>query len=217
MKKGSASRDNYCNNYNNNPYWSAETVPNNVLPPIPYSNEEPRFNDHTSIRKLLIKLGGRFSSQDDDDDDQLPINPHYNIFPAAPEMFSSAPLIDNCLTAAPGPEMECNYKVEGGVDNVAMGSTGGGGGESSNFAYELEQMIYNNPQKFEGLEFLCGDIFLMNNYNNNYNRGDFGGGIMSSGWSEMMSSMVLPSSVVSNNSNYEDSGDDHLMRYNAGP
>ncbi|CAI0464326.1 unnamed protein product [Linum tenue] len=32
------------------------------LPPIPYSSEEPRLNDHASIRKLLIKLGGRFSN-----------------------------------------------------------------------------------------------------------------------------------------------------------
>ncbi|KAL2249880.1 myb-related protein Myb4-like [Sesamum indicum] len=33
-----------------------------VLPvPIPYSVQEPRLNNHASIRKLLIKLGGRFS------------------------------------------------------------------------------------------------------------------------------------------------------------
>ncbi|CAN1156702.1 Transcription factor RAX3 [Linum perenne] len=31
-------------------------------PPIPYANEEPRLNDHAAIRKLLLNLGGRFSS-----------------------------------------------------------------------------------------------------------------------------------------------------------
>ncbi|CAN0921997.1 Transcription factor RAX3 [Linum grandiflorum] len=33
-------------------------------PPIPYANEEPRLNDHAAIRKLLLNLGGRFSSDD---------------------------------------------------------------------------------------------------------------------------------------------------------
>ncbi|KAL2346516.1 hypothetical protein Fmac_000516 [Flemingia macrophylla] len=33
-----------------------------VLPLSPYTNQAPSFNDQDSIRKLLIKLGGRFSS-----------------------------------------------------------------------------------------------------------------------------------------------------------
>ncbi|CAL1395679.1 unnamed protein product [Linum trigynum] len=41
-------------------YWP--TAATAALPPIPYSSEEPRLNDHASIRKLLIKLGGRFSN-----------------------------------------------------------------------------------------------------------------------------------------------------------
>lgn len=36
-----------------------------VLAPILYSNYEPRFNDHASIRQLLIKLGGKFSNDGD--------------------------------------------------------------------------------------------------------------------------------------------------------
>lgn len=41
-----------------------------VLPPIPYSNQDPRFDDHASIRKLLIRLGGRFSSSTSNDHDE---------------------------------------------------------------------------------------------------------------------------------------------------
>lgn len=39
--------------------YSAEAP---VLPPIPYSNGEPRFNDYASIRNLLIRLGGSFDT-----------------------------------------------------------------------------------------------------------------------------------------------------------
>ncbi|KAL3840516.1 hypothetical protein ACJIZ3_025107 [Penstemon smallii] len=49
-----------------------------LLPPIPYSNQEPRFNDHSSIRKLLIKLGGNFNSNhlQNHHDDQILSKPH---------------------------------------------------------------------------------------------------------------------------------------------
>lgn len=68
MKRG---RDNSNDNLQN-PYFPAlpAAVLSPAVPLIPYSNgdheEESRFNDHASIRKLLIKLGGRFSSDDGD-------------------------------------------------------------------------------------------------------------------------------------------------------
>ncbi|CAM8935999.1 hypothetical protein QQ045_014070 [Rhodiola kirilowii] len=50
------------NNTTETPYWPE--LP--VLAPIPYSNQDARsLNDHASIRRLLIKLGGRFSSNDE--------------------------------------------------------------------------------------------------------------------------------------------------------
>ncbi|KAL1344927.1 hypothetical protein HN51_018722 [Arachis hypogaea] len=49
------------------------------LPPLPYAednnnsnNEEPSFNDQDSLRKLLIKLGGRFSNNNFNEDYQRP-------------------------------------------------------------------------------------------------------------------------------------------------
>ncbi|KAL0352237.1 UNVERIFIED_CONTAM: Transcription factor RAX3 [Sesamum calycinum] len=46
-----------------------------VLPvPIPYTDQEPRFNNHASIRKLLIKLGGRFSDVNHMDLEQISAN-----------------------------------------------------------------------------------------------------------------------------------------------
>ncbi|KAK2391866.1 transcription factor RAX3 [Trifolium repens] len=52
-----------------NPYWPSHNLPMH-LPPLTYSNQQSHtlssFDDQDSIRKLLIKLGGRFSNEDDD-------------------------------------------------------------------------------------------------------------------------------------------------------
>ncbi|EXC22425.1 Transcription factor RAX3 [Morus notabilis] len=57
-------------NINQNPYWPE--LP--ILAPQPYSSEfEQRRDNHASIRKLLIKLGGRFSD-DGDNDNNRPIH-----------------------------------------------------------------------------------------------------------------------------------------------
>ncbi|XP_077216423.1 uncharacterized protein LOC143850996 [Tasmannia lanceolata] len=60
---------------NQNPCWPQPPIPISVQHP----NEEPRLNDLNSIRKLLIKLGGRFSNnpQEPNDDGlnlQFPID-----------------------------------------------------------------------------------------------------------------------------------------------
>ncbi|KAJ0534074.1 putative transcription factor MYB-HB-like family [Helianthus annuus] len=51
-----------------------------VMPPMPYLNQEPCFvSDHTSVRKLLIKLGGRFSSDDNVNQVQSNMVSHFPI------------------------------------------------------------------------------------------------------------------------------------------
>nr|QSD99800.1 MYB family transcription factor [Melilotus albus] len=39
--------------------------PQNIHPPLTYTNQGSSFNDQDSIRRFLIKLGGRFSDEDD--------------------------------------------------------------------------------------------------------------------------------------------------------
>nr|AGN52071.1 MYB-related transcription factor [Salvia miltiorrhiza]AGN52181.1 MYB-related transcription factor [Salvia miltiorrhiza] len=52
--------------------FQAPPPPPPPLQPIPYSDEAARFNNHASIRRLLMKLGGRFSSQDPSSSNQYP-------------------------------------------------------------------------------------------------------------------------------------------------
>ncbi|CAI9116025.1 OLC1v1017069C1 [Oldenlandia corymbosa var. corymbosa] len=171
----SSSSGNIIDN-NQNPYWPQ--LP--ILPPIPYSNEEPRFNnDHASIRKLLIKLGGRFSSEDENEDQQLyPLGNNNSMVP---------PLYDQqqiSMISATLPNHEAQYNVE--VPGSDFSSATVIQGQNSFLQAEIEQMMYNNSQKLDGLEFLCGDILMNNNTK-----------IGSLDWGEMMSSVALPASFAS--------------------
>ncbi|MCE0480749.1 hypothetical protein HAX54_037852 [Datura stramonium] len=131
------------NNMNQNPCWPE-------LQPIPYSNNEPRFinHDHTSIRKLLIKLGGKFSEDDQLTNVVLP-NSQYPIDNSSMQLMyqnhinliSSSPINDVFNMTAPNTDLYNNMD-----------------GAANNFSAEFEHMINDiNPQKLDGLEFLYED------------------------------------------------------------
>ncbi|OAY23093.1 transcription factor RAX3 [Manihot esculenta] len=155
MKRGNANPMVSADNKNNqNPYWPE--LP--LLAPIPFSNQEPRFNDHASIRKLLIKLGGRFS-----EDDQLIRNATSTQFPNgvsyAQQLYdqpinnvsSSASMDTSNDTAVQF--AQAHYNIEGARLQMVQGE--------SNFpAVGIEEMAYNNPQRLDGLEFLLSDDML---------------------------------------------------------
>ncbi|KAL8251699.1 hypothetical protein R6Q59_035392 [Mikania micrantha] len=130
-----------------------------VMPPMPYLNQEPRFvNDHTSIRNLLIKLGGKFSSGD---------NANQSI-----NMVSHIP-IDNTLTDVQASLQKdhnfiaCNGHVSSSSSSVLLNSQYNilpiQEGQSGTFSSMFEEMCYcTNPQKLDGFEFLYGDMCEMN-------------------------------------------------------
>ncbi|KAI3465220.1 hypothetical protein Pfo_021883 [Paulownia fortunei] len=129
-----------------------------VLPHIPYSNEENRFNDHASIRKLLIKLGGRFSNGDQVDGEQLKlqypaideslIQPVYN---HSIDLISSSAQITLLNTTSGAPSVP-HFDMIGTEMSTMLH------GPSVNLAAELERVMYENPQKLQGLEFFYDDI-----------------------------------------------------------
>lgn len=166
-------------NYNNNqnPYWPE--LP--VLAPLPYSNQEPCFNDHASIRKLLIKLGGRFS---DHDNHHQPLihdattNPQFSIdhIPSsAPTAFS----ITGTSTTQFAP-LQHHYNSADAVSNLQMLQ-----GESNTYSAELEEMVYTNPPNLDGLEFLYDEANMINNDRNG------GGDHRGMGWGEMDNSQLV--------------------------
>ncbi|KAJ8771373.1 hypothetical protein K2173_026550 [Erythroxylum novogranatense] len=142
---------------NVNPCWPEL----HVLTPIPYSNQEPRLNDHTSIRKLLIKLGGKFCA---DPQYQL-IQPTTNSLQYPIDISHSQQLYDHQLISiSPSTSVEAlnvdsgSHIVQYGVDEAGLPTLEG----RSNFPEGFEGIDYSNSQRLDGLEFLLSDD--MGNY-----------------------------------------------------
>ncbi|XP_024930358.2 transcription factor RAX3 [Ziziphus jujuba] len=206
-QKGTAGSNSMVSDNNNiinnspNPYWPELPL---LASAVQYSNQEPSFNDHASLRKLLIKLGGRFSHQPISHDDGT-ISSCDQLFPIEsissskqvyekdsaasniPSIISSGPtvLASNTTSSTQfAPLLDHPY-------NTYAEMLQGDNNSSSCYSAELEEMVmYNNPQRtLDGLEFLYGDeATLMHNVDRN-------GGT----WGEMGSLVYQPVA----NSDYE--------------
>ncbi|XP_057468681.1 transcription factor RAX3-like [Actinidia eriantha] len=167
------------------PYWPE--LP--VLAPIPYSNQEPCFNDHTSIRKLLIKLGGK-SSSDENNPIQDGTNLHFctNI---SSNQQPYVPSIDHMVSSASADALyACTSQltsIQYDMDEQEMVLLPG----QSSFPLGFEDALYENPQRLDGLEFLYGD--MVSNATESTSGESFG-------WGENMSTLSYPPII----SNYED-------------
>ncbi|KAK9271108.1 hypothetical protein L1049_026697 [Liquidambar formosana] len=186
MRKGMSENSMVPNQESNqNPYWPELPV---LAAPIPYSNQEPRLNDHASIRKLLIKLGGRFSDDDQMIHEGASLDFPIDISSTTQQIYEHHPV--DMLPSASTDTLNIpsyqftntQYNMEGeGLDMLQ--------GQNS-LPVEIEQMVYSNTQRLDGLEFLYGDELAVNN------RSGTACG-ESVGWGEM-SSMVYPPPVASN-------------------
>ncbi|XP_059630273.1 transcription factor RAX3-like [Cornus florida] len=140
-------------NGNQTAYWPE--LP--VLAPIPYSTHESRFNDITSIRKLLIKLGGRFSDDDQFihnglDFHQLPMDvSSSNIQTPFEHSINSLSSIPMDVLSTPTSELEnTQYNIDGAGLHILPGQ--------SSFPAVFEEMTLNNPHKLDGMELLYEGI-----------------------------------------------------------
>ncbi|XP_050365792.1 transcription factor MYB87-like [Argentina anserina] len=215
-----------------NPYWpdlpvlEGSLIPNYTLP-----NQEvvvPSFNDHTSIRKLLIKLGGRFHSDHYDNvvqpnvqdlyscnaNIQLPVDQFprstqqiYHEEYAANMQSSASPIVavaSNNISSLDQFAQMNNYNNQ--TDNAGDGAVNMfQEAQSSNY---LKDLVYNiDPDKLNGLEFLYSeDIMIMMNErpissttSNNTSYGDQS----TIGWSGDQMQVVCPL-VAASGSNYHE-------------
>lgn len=130
------------NTNNQLPYWPE--IPVLATPIVPCSNQELQFNDHTSIRKLLMKLGGEFSD-DDTPNLQYPVNDI-----SSTQQSYVVPSIEIVSSAS-----NDAYQLENTTYNI----DGEGMAVSSGYKPDYEEMVYENlPQRLDGLEFLFGNM-----------------------------------------------------------
>ncbi|KAJ1383214.1 SANT/Myb domain [Sesbania bispinosa] len=133
------------------PYWPHVSVLSSSLslPPLPYTNQQgPSFNDQDSIKKLLMKLGGRFSDD-------------YH------------PTVNNSLQFSDGTHSSSTeqiYHVGSSSNNeVQFGQYCGEGlalvqgqGSCFNSSSAIEEMVVSSTyaERYDGLEFLYGEDLI---------------------------------------------------------
>ncbi|KAF5191056.1 Transcription factor rax3 [Thalictrum thalictroides] len=134
------------------PYWPEPLMPISTS----YPNQDNRHNDHASLRKLLIKLGGKFSDdfQQEPYDDaknslQLPIE-----FSSTYQQFNDQKSINlfsfsSSMSSSDNPYSKLlsnEYNIEGAGMHMLQGLNG--------FPVdEFDEMICNNPESLD--EFKC--------------------------------------------------------------
>ncbi|KAF9613790.1 hypothetical protein IFM89_011514 [Coptis chinensis] len=133
------------------PYWPEPPMPIST----PYPNQDNRFNDHASLKKLLIKLGGRFSDDHQQQNDnaktdnlQFPLDissrdqqfneKSINLLPSSSSMSSLNSTYSKLL----------NSGYEGASVHMLQGLHG--------FPVEHDEMICSNAQRSDGLESYYG-------------------------------------------------------------
>ncbi|KAK4354735.1 hypothetical protein RND71_026929 [Anisodus tanguticus] len=201
---------------NTNPSWLDQLQ---ILQPIPYSNQERVNNDHVSIRKLLIKLGGKFSNDDDDNEINIGVpNPQYD-----PPMDNSLmhPMYHNSINLMSSSAMDVINMTHSPFTNTQYDMDGKAAcwtdietrklgermelntpivlavNDGCNLVGEFEHMMYTiNSQNLDGLEMLYEDMLINKPVTTTLGR--------SSEW-EDMNNLVFPLAplVVSNNEDHQ--------------
>ncbi|MED6130727.1 hypothetical protein PIB30_003303 [Stylosanthes scabra] len=142
------------------------------LPPLPYAEENnqlPSFNDQDSLRKLLIKLGGKFSnnnnSSSDHDyqpplDDGVIMNFHHQFPPYYEE--EQQILHHHHIAGSSSSCMNNNSASNNSSSVVEQFSQNDNNNNNFNAAIVGEMVSANNnyPQRLDGLEFFYGEEIM---------------------------------------------------------
>ncbi|XVE95085.1 hypothetical protein REPUB_Repub02eG0065900 [Reevesia pubescens] len=141
------------NNNVQGPYWPE--LPVLAAAPIPYSSQEQRIDSQASMRRLLIKLGGRFSDDDDHvihDGTSLHDQQLYEQTVHMPSSSSSSSSPMDALNNNIGTQfVNSQYTIDGANLHMLQGQT------SSTFSSELQEMGYSNQLRVDGMGFLYGE------------------------------------------------------------
>ncbi|KAK9069498.1 hypothetical protein SSX86_011402 [Deinandra increscens subsp. villosa] len=125
-----------------------------VMAPMPYLNQESCFvSDHSSIRKLLIKLGngGNFGSDDN-------VN-HFPVHNGLIDLQTAKQKDESFIACGTPVSSSSSMLLNSQQYNILPIQEG----QSGSFPSLFEEMSFStNPQKLDGLEFLYGDMCGIN-------------------------------------------------------
>ncbi|XP_074282436.1 uncharacterized protein LOC141606954 [Silene latifolia] len=174
------------NNNNQIPYYSQISMPSTTsFPNFPNQCEPFQCldNDHTSIRKMLIKVGQNNYNTINDNNPSYNFDNSYHIMSQINNHYSVATAtVTTSEMQNPSHDLE-NVGVEMGLL----------GDQNTTFPVELEELMSSNPQRVDGLDFLYGD------YGNNLVNNNGDGESSTSRWGEMSSLASFTSNLNCSN------------------
>ncbi|XVE70250.1 hypothetical protein DITRI_Ditri10aG0057400 [Diplodiscus trichospermus] len=160
--KRSGNGDSMVPDNNQSPYWPELPM---LAAPIPYSSQEQCIDSQASMRRLLIKLGGRFGDDDHVINDGTTLHQFPNDSSSTdqqlyeqtvhmPSTSSSSPM--DALNNNIGTHhfVNSHYTIDGANLHMLEGQ--------SSFSSALQEMAYSNPQRLDGMEFLYGEDIANN-------------------------------------------------------
>ncbi|XWS25464.1 hypothetical protein CRYUN_Cryun27aG0070500 [Craigia yunnanensis] len=144
---------------NQSTYWPELPV---LTAPIPYSSQEQCIDSQASMRRLLIKLGGRFCDDDHVINDGTTLHQIPNdssstdrqLYEQTVHMPSSSSRMDALNNNIGTQFVNSQYAIDGANLHMLQGQ--------SSFSSELQEMAYSNPQILDEMEFLFGEDMVNN-------------------------------------------------------
>ncbi|KAF8410270.1 hypothetical protein HHK36_002795 [Tetracentron sinense] len=141
MKKGSGNFM-VADNGNQNPYWPE--LP--VTMSLPYPNQDPCINQNAPIKKLLLKLGGRFSDEDKQPNCnvtnlQCPLDissTQQKLYVNSTDMLSSSGSVNSLNNPCSDQLRNTQYGINGVDMHMLQGH--------DSYPVQLDEIVYSNPQ-----------------------------------------------------------------------
>ncbi|KAB2082797.1 hypothetical protein ES319_A05G222100v1 [Gossypium barbadense] len=155
-------------NINQIPYWPELPVLAAAAAPIPHSSQEHRIDSQASMRRLLIKLGGRFSEDDNVVNDGTTLHQFPNdLSTTDQDLYEQTVYVPSSSSSSPMDALSLSNNIGSQFVNSQFAIDGGNlpmlQGQSTTFSSELQEMGYsNNPQRLDGMEFLYGEDMVDN-------------------------------------------------------
>ncbi|KAL4277803.1 hypothetical protein GQ457_03G034880 [Hibiscus cannabinus] len=156
-------------NINQSPYWPELPVLAATAPPIQHSStQEHRIDSQASMRRLLIKLGGRFTDDDHVINEGVTTLHQFpnDSYSTGQHLYEQAVYVPSSSSSSPMDALNLNNDIGAQFVNSQYTINEANlhmlQGQSGTFPSELQEMGYSNPQRLDGMEFLYGEDMVNN-------------------------------------------------------
>ncbi|GMI82729.1 hypothetical protein HRI_001942200 [Hibiscus trionum] len=157
-------------NINQSPYWPELPVLAVTAAPLMHhsSTQEHRIDSQASMRRLLVKLGGRFSDDDHVINEETTLHQFPNdSYSTDQHLYEQTVYVPSSSSSSTMDALNLNNNMDAQFVNSQYTIDEANQhmlhqGQSGIFSSELQEMGYSNPQRLDGMEFLYGEEMANN-------------------------------------------------------